>query len=170
MRRVVHRLIGCLAALLLLAVLRPAAAEAQATARLSVAEENFRREPGGTQLATVLGGAEVSVLGEQGNWVEVELQGWIWAPSVDQTDRAGFDLIVRADGSENLRAEPQGTILARLLEGCLLERIDASGNWVRVRRQGWLWKASLDMGVEVAAPAASADHDALPPIGRERRV
>ncbi|UCF20730.1 MAG: hypothetical protein JSU87_04790 [Gemmatimonadota bacterium] len=154
MRGLVSRLNGCLAAILLLAFLRPAAAEAQGTARVKVAEENFRREPRGTQLATVLRGSELALLGEQGDWVEVELEGWIWAPSVAQTDRDGFDLMVRVDGSENLREQPQGTIIARVLEGCLLQRIEASGNWVRVRRRGFLWKASLDMVGEAAVESA----------------
>jgi len=60
---------------------------------------------------------------------------------------------VRADGGENLRFQPQGQVVARLLEGCLLERISTDGNWRQVRRRGWLWKPSLEMN---AAPAVTA--------------
>ncbi|MGD2154847.1 MAG: hypothetical protein PVG79_16385 [Gemmatimonadales bacterium] len=149
---------------LLLLLAPPTAAHAQATARVT-AEENFRREPNGTQLATVLPGAELSVVTEQGGWAQVELAGWIWAPSVGATSRDGFDLSVRATGGENLRAAPNGAIVARLLEGCLLERlgVSASGSWIQVRRLGWLWRASLEMSGAAAAGAADAAA-ATPPL------
>ena len=157
MRAAVIRSIGYLSCLLLLSPLWPAAAEAQTTARVRVAEENFRREPNGTALATVLRGAELAVVGEQGSWVQVDLDGWIWAASVARTDRSGYDLRVGASGGENLRARPQGPIKARLLEGSLLERISADGKWYHVKRRGWIWKASLDMtaGTPPAAPESS---------------
>lgn len=133
-----------------------------ARARLQVPEENFRREANnGKVLATVFQGAEFPVVGRSGNWLEVELRGWIWAPSVAATDRGGFDLVVTADGGENLRAEPQGRILARLLEGFLLDRVGSRGNWVEVRRRGWLWRPSLSIS-EAGSPAASADRSAEP--------
>jgi hypothetical protein len=143
---------------LLIAATWPLAVEAQTTARVVVAEENFRREPNGTQLATVLRGAELPVVNEQGGWVEVELSGWIWAPSVSDANQGGFDLRVSAAGGENLRFQPQGVIVARLLRGCLLDRVTTDGNWVRVTRRGWLWRASLELGYEAEAPATeSAD-------------
>jgi hypothetical protein len=148
---------------LLLLLAPPPSAHAQATARVT-AEENFRREPNGTQLASVMPGAELSVVAEQGGWAQVELTGWIWAPSVGATSRDGFDLSVRATGGENLRARPNGAIVARLLEGCLLERLGAStsGSWIQVRRLGWLWRASLEMSGAAAGgqPGAPAGGEA----------
>jgi hypothetical protein len=154
MNVVVPRTVRCLFVLLLPALTLPADTAAQSTARVRVAEENFRREPNGSELATVLRGAELPVIMEQGDWVQVELQGWIWAPSVSQTDRDGFDLRVGAAGGENLRVRPQGQIVARLLEGCLLERVASDGNWHRVRRRGWLWKPSLE--ISEATPAGES--------------
>jgi hypothetical protein len=151
----VPRIVRCLSVLLLVALILPADTGAQSTARVRAAEENFRRDPNGSQLATVLRGAEFPVIMEQGDWVQVELQGWIWAPSVSQTDRDGFDLRVSASGGENLRFRPQGQIVARLLEGCLLERVASDGNWQRVRRRGWLWKRSLE--ISGTAPAGGGD-------------
>jgi hypothetical protein len=156
---------------LLLLLAPPSAAHAQATARVT-AEENFRREPNGTELASVMPGAELSVVAEQGGWAQVELTGWIWAPSVGATSRDGFDLSVRATGGENLRARPNGAIVARLLEGCLLERVaaSASGSWIQVRRLGWLGRASLEMGGaaaaagQPAAPAGGAAGEDQPPV------
>jgi hypothetical protein len=129
---------------------------AQATARVRAAEENFRREPNGTPVATVLRGAEFPLLAEQGGWAQVELQGWVWAPSLAATTREGFNLRVAATAGENLRVSPQGDVRARLLEGCLLDRVGSSGNWVQVRRTGWLWKASLEISGSAAAAAADA--------------
>lgn len=154
------RVVGSLFCLALLLPMLATVVEAQETARVRVAEENFRRDPNGNELATVMRGAELVVVSEVGNWVQVDLGGWIWGPSVAETDRGGFDLRVRADGGENLRFQPQGQIVARLLEGCLLERISTDGNWHQVRRRGWVWKPSLEMN---AAPAASAGGtDAVP--------
>jgi hypothetical protein len=149
----------CLIAALIALTSWPATAAAQATARVLAAEENFRREPNGTQLATVLQGAQLPVIGQQGGRIEVELSGWIWAPSVAATNRDGFDLRVSAAGGENLRSRPQGTVLARLLEGCLLSRVSANGNWVQVTRSGWLWRASLELSGE-QEPAASPENPA----------
>jgi hypothetical protein len=143
----------CLVAVLLAAAWRPAPLAAQAMARVSAVQENFRKEPNGTSLATVPRGTQLPVLGERAGWVLVELGGWVWAPSLQATDREGFDLRVSATGGENLRAAPQGAVVARLLEGCLLDRVAADGNWVRVQRQGWLWKASLDMSGTAPAVA-----------------
>jgi hypothetical protein len=131
------------------------------------AEENFRRDPNDSQLATVFRGTQLSVIMEQGSWVQVELQGWIWGPSVSQTDRNGFDLRVQAAGGENLRAEPQGQIQARLLVGCLLERVGQNGNWFQVRRRGWLWKPSLEITPTSAAAAAAAQSEDETAAGSE---
>jgi hypothetical protein len=156
----------CLVAAFLLALTLPAELGAQTTARVRVAQENFRREPSGTQLATVLRGTELAILSEQGRWIEADLLGWIWAPSVETTDRGEFNLRVSAAGGENLRATPQGRIQARLLEGCLLERLTADGRWIQVRRRGWLWKASLDIPDSAAetteTPAAAVPAQAEP--------
>ncbi|UCC71041.1 MAG: hypothetical protein JSV86_11655 [Gemmatimonadota bacterium] len=157
--------------LLLLFTMLPGALYAQATVRVRASEENFRRDPNGTQLATVMQGAELPLIGEQGGWAQVELGGWIWAPSVAATSRDGFDLSVRAAGGENLRVRPNGAIVARLLEGCLLERVgaSASGSWIQVRRRGWLWRASLDIsgtppGSGVQTPGAVGDEEGAPPL------
>jgi len=115
------------------------------TAEVAVDEENFRLEPMGKRLATVNGGTRVQVRGSQGRWRQVTLEGWIWAPSVSSSDRPGYDVVVSADGGENLRVEPdpEARVAARLLEGFLLQRIRERGDWVRVRRTAWMWAPSL---------------------------
>lgn len=118
------------------------------TAEVAVGEENFRLEPMGKRLATVNRGTRVQVRGSQGRWRQVTLEGWIWGPSVSPSDRPGYDVVVSADGGENLRAEPapDARVAARLLEGFLLQRIRERGDWVRVRRTAWMWAPSLRVG------------------------
>lgn len=133
--------------------------------------ENFRREPAGTAplLATVNAGAELSSEGADGRWVRVVLEGWVWARSVDSTDREGFDLQVTGRPGENLRTAPNGSIVARLSSGALLEELDRQPGWVRVRRVGWMFGPSLEpLGVPAPSrPAAAAPVPAAapPPAG-----
>ncbi len=51
----------------------------------SVAEsvENFRAEPNGAKLGTLLQGTEIEQIGEQDKWVRFRVEGWIWGPSLD---------------------------------------------------------------------------------------
>jgi hypothetical protein len=132
--------------------------------RVSVPEENFRKEPSVTssnRLATVFEGAVLKVESRQGRWVHATLEGWIWSPSVSATDRDGFNLIVSNPGGENLREAPQGEArrVGRLQRGMLLDRVDQQGNWMRVRRSAWLWSESaveVEGGAPVTTPAESA--------------
>lgn len=73
------------------------------------------------------------------------LDGWIWSRSVHTDHRRGYDLSVSAPNGENLRDQPSanGTIEARLLTGFLLREVGRQGDWVHVRREGWMWAKSL---------------------------
>ncbi len=151
------RFAACLISIVPLLLLPTEPVRAQGSqARLRVAEENFRKSPNGKPLATVFGGSALQVVSLQGNWVEVELSGWIWGPAVAKTDRQGYDLAVRTSGGANLRLTPNGKILGRLLEGFLLRRLGSSAKWVQVSRQGWVWAASLDLTSLASSPAATA--------------
>ena len=129
-----------------------AEASAQSSATLRI-EENFRREPNGVVLARLTPGAQVSVVATEGNWSQIDLGGWVWLQSLGASTEDGFPLVVTADGGENLRAEPSGTIVARLEEGVLLDEVERSPGWVRVRRTGWIWSASLTMPTAGTGPA-----------------
>ncbi len=130
-------------------------------------QENFRREarPDGRLLASVRQGAELGGLSATSGWVEVVLEGWIWSQSVQRTDDDEFDYRVSARSGENLRTSPNGSVLARLAQGFLLEGVQDAGGWVRVRRRGWMWGRSLQrlgsagsqsVGAEPAAQILSA--------------
>jgi len=94
---------------------------------------------------------ELSAEAVDGRWVQVRLEGWVWARSVDSTDREGFDLQLTARSGENLRSAPNGSIVARLSSGALLEELDRQPGWVHVRRVGWMFGPSLE---RLGAPAA----------------
>lgn len=127
-------------------------------------EENFRAEPNGIRLGRIRPGTVLGVAGSDGQWVEATLTGWIWNPSLESTDREGFDLAVGADGGENLRVEPQGTVLARLEEGALLEELERGDDWTRVRRTAWIWRpsVSVDEGVSSGDDSPAAEPAGVP--------
>ncbi|HET8622191.1 MAG TPA: SH3 domain-containing protein [Gemmatimonadales bacterium] len=127
----------------------------------------FARSADGRVLGTLRSGADVTVRGARGGWVEVTLSGWIFERSVERNVRDGFDLGVSASGGENLRAEPNGRVLARFRTGTLLERIATRGDWIRVRRRGWVPRSAIAREVETAeAPGRRARAGA--PNRRER--
>lgn len=98
----------------------------------------FQRSPSGIQLGSILVGAPVVADSTAGNWRHIVLQGWIFTASTRVDRREGFDLSVRVAPTENLRIEPNGTIIARLGEGALLHRVRTRGGWTLVRREGWV--------------------------------
>lgn len=128
---------------------------------VSVDQENFRAEPRGHILAELREGTTLRLGAERdrGQWREATLEAWIWAPSVQDQQRPVLDLIVNA-GGENLRATPNGDRIGRALGGMRLERLESRGRWIRVRRTGWIWAASIRVTEE--APR-TADPDTPPP-------
>jgi hypothetical protein len=146
-----------------LLVLIPASAAAQERYRVSVTE-NFRQEAGadGRLLARVNPGAVVTGGARREGFVEVTLEGWVWEQSVRASPTAGFDLAVRTAGGENLRDSPSGRVVARLLEGFLLDEVGRRDGWIQVRRSGWMWERSLTREA-APRPAAAVDAGVSPP-------
>lgn len=120
----------------------PGAASAQVV-NVQHADEKFHAAPEGTLLGTLAAGVALQLGAEQDGWREVALDGWIWAPSVRADRRQGFDLVVSARNGENLRAAPNGDILARFVNGTLLEQVAREGQWVQVRRTVWIRAAAI---------------------------
>jgi hypothetical protein len=132
----------------------PPSAAAQDRYRITVAE-NFRQEagPDARLLARVNAGSVVKGGERRDGWVEVTLEGWVWQRSVRPSPTAGFDLAIGSAGGENLRDAPNGRVLARLLEGFLLDEISRREGWVQVRRTGWMWGQSLQPEASAAGPS-----------------
>lgn len=142
----------------LVTIALPAAGQTTGTLR---AEENFRRDPNGVVLGRLAPGATVNVLGTEGNWTRVQLEGSVWLRSLEASDDPMFDLVVASDGGENLRSGPSGTILGRLEDGAFLTEVSRDAAWARVRRTGWIWSASLD-GAATTAGAGVAPANTEP--------
>lgn len=123
---------------------------AQGRSRLTAATQ-LHRGIGGVVLGTLTEAATVNPGKSQGGWAEVTLTGWIVRGSVGPNARDGFDLAVSSPDGENLRAEPNGTIIARLQRGTLLRKIGSRGGWVHVKRTGWVRRRSLAAPIETGA-------------------
>src|SRR5690606_24951511 len=134
-------------------LLSPAAALAQ-VGQLATAGEELRAAPDGAIPATVQEGTPLPLGRRQGAWQEVTLEGWIWHESVRAERNGPHDLVVAARPTENLRAAPNGELLALVRTGMRLEQVERAGNWVRVRRTGW---------VRATAVRAAAAEDASQP-------
>ena len=135
---------------------------AQGLASLRV-EENFRGTPNGQILARLAGGVSVQIVARQGNWVQVDLEGWMWTRSLQVSRDAAFELVVSEPEGENLRDAPSGTILGRLERGTLLEEVRRVPGWILIRRRGSVSRPAGFTGVgDVGAVILSApDGDTL---------
>jgi hypothetical protein len=153
---------ACVLSLVWALAVAPGVAGAQTRYR-TTRPENFRQQPGPSQklLGSVFAGTEFTAGDTRDGWVEARLEGWIWARSVSKTTRDSFDLMVSAPGGENLRAGPNGSVMARLANGFLLREESRQGDgWVQVRRTGWIWAKALE---RVGDSAASQNQ--APPVG-----
>jgi len=139
---------------------------AQTRARVTT-DENFRLAPraDASILARITAGTEVGLVRTDGDWREITVEGWIWGRSV-RASSGEFDLAVSA-GGENLRIEPNGTVIARVESGTLLDEVSRRDGWVRVRRTAWMWGRSLSpirpAASATARPPAAAATPAQPP-------
>jgi hypothetical protein len=131
-------------------------------------EENIRSEPQGVVLGRVLRGVGVPVLSTEGQWVQVNLGGWIWTSSLQSTELLGFDLVVSVAPQENLRTAPSGEVIARLVEGTLLDEMEGVPGWTRVERAAWVWAESVELTGETLPPASVQPPTPAPEAGEER--
>ncbi len=135
---------------------------AQGTARLR-AEENFRRTPNGEVLARLNGGVPMRIVERRGNWVQMDLEGWMWTRSLQVSIDAALELVVSEPEGENLRDAPSGTILGRLARGTLLEEVRRVPGWILIRRRGWVWGPSLAEVAGVPTAASPTTPTPSPP-------
>jgi len=106
-------------------------------------EENFRAQQNGTLLGRLRAGMSLEVLEATDDWLQFDLDGWIWDRSLQAVDRGRFDLVVSVEDGENIRGAPAGEILGRLEQGTLLETVERVPDWIRVRRRVWVWRRSV---------------------------
>ena len=58
------------------------AQQSQTQHYVKVKSENLRLAPNGDIIAIVIGGTRLNVLKEEGQWVKVQMEGYIWKPSI----------------------------------------------------------------------------------------
>jgi hypothetical protein len=151
----VSQIVPALLAALSLAT--PQAATAQGSTRYRVTAENawFYQGVAGRRIARLAQGAILTTSGATRNdWIQVTLDGWIFATSVGPSDRPDFDLLVTRSPNENLRVAPAGPLLAELMQGFGLKRAtspDSAARWVHVTRDGWVQRSALAPVADVVA-------------------
>ncbi len=151
----VSQIVPALLAALSLAT--PQAATAQGSPRYRVTAENawFYHEVAGRRIGRLAQGAILATSGATRNdWIQVTLDGWIFATSVGPSDRPDFDLLVTRSPNENLRVAPAGPLLAELAQGFGLKRAtspDSAARWVHVTRDGWVQRSALAPVADVVA-------------------
>jgi len=142
----------------------PHAAIAQSASRYRVTADStgFFTDVAGRRIARLAPGAVVTTAGATRNdWMQVTLDGWIFATSVGPSDRPDFDLLVTRSPNENLRAAPAGPLVAELAQGFGLNRAGAppdsgaggggGGRWLHVPGQGGGQRSPLTPIAEVWA-------------------
>ncbi len=151
------RLPACLA-LALVAFAATASAQARQRATSAAA---LLKDPGGIRLGSLVAGVSYPVGRTNGGHVEATVDGWMPVASTQPSTRDGFDLTVTAGSGESVRSTPSGAIVARVQEGTLLSKVATRGTWVRVRRAGWVARASLQ--TELAAKPTGTDKPVAKP-------
>lgn len=119
--------------------------------------EPLLADVGGTRIGRLAQGAAVASGPSRSGHTQITLEGWIFGQSLEPSRREGFTLQIARDPEENVRAEPNGRIIARLVRGAVLNEVERRGGWVRVRRTAWVNSAGI--GQQAAArpvPAPSA--------------
>ena len=118
-------------------------------------EENFRAQQNGTLLGQLRAGMSLEVLEATDDWLQFDLDGWVWDRSLQAVNRGRFDLVVSVEGGENIRGAANGEVLGHLEQGTLLETVERVPGWIRVRRRAWVWRRSVALfGVDPSGGSA----------------
>ena len=145
-------------AALLLALILPVSGASQTVVRDN---EPLFADVGGVRLGRLAQGPVVTGAVRSGH-TEIILEGWIFRESLEPSRREGFTLQIARAPDENLRAEPNGRVIARLVQGTVLNETERRGNWVKVRRAFWVASGALSAQT-AAAPAPAPRPRADPP-------
>lgn len=127
--------------------------QAQQRVRITAQTELLKAEEGPI-LGRLEGGTEWPQGRVERRVVELTVEGWVFAASLEATTREGFNALVGDRMGQNLRADPRpdGRLLGRLRGGALIQRLETRNGWARVRRQAWVVRTATGTG-GAAAPA-----------------
>jgi SH3-like domain-containing protein len=126
---------------LLLALVTASSLVAQVTV---TAPTELRSAPRGAAIATVRPGTEVRVRERRGALSRITLEGFLHRDLIGGR-RDSFALSVRAPSGARLRQSPSpdSRPVATLRDGMGLTEVSRAGDWVRVRRVGWISTSRL---------------------------
>ena len=132
------------------AILLSAAAACSARAQGTTGPAVLYAAPGDHELATVAQGSVLDPGQSSGEYVRVNLRGFI-ASSLLGGARDSFPVSVNASGAR-LRVQPSTSadVLAELQEGMAFHVVKRAGSWTEVERVGWIRRSAF--------PAALAQH------------
>jgi len=140
----------------------PASRQERTTLRT---ETSFFTAVNGVRLGALQPGAAITVRRASGDWRQVTFEGWIFTASTGPSSRPEFSLAVSAPDGENLRADPDGAVVARAIRGTGFTQLARRGGWTQVRRSAWIQLSheSRVASRETAAPAAPVPPPAATP-------
>jgi SH3-like domain-containing protein len=123
---------------------------AQTTAATAAA---VRAAPDGRLVATMRAGAPVKTGAKKSDWTAVTIEGFLHRSVVSAKKN---ELTIKAPSGAALRAsaDPTGEIVAVVEDGATLERLSASGEWFRAKRDAWVQTRELKTGASKKSPAA----------------
>jgi hypothetical protein len=152
---------------LLLALITASALSAQATL---TAPTELRSAPRGPSIATVQAGTKVRVRQRRGAESRIALEGFIHRSLIGGR-RDSFALSVRAPSGARLRESPASNArtVATLRDGMGVTQLSRAGDWIRIRRVGWISSARLRTEAEPETreqAAGSVDTRQEPPPQR----
>lgn len=150
--------------------LAPWSASAQSA---MIAHAELRAGAGGSVLASLRPGAVVSTSAARGGSTLIAIDGYV-AVSALGGKRDTFKLSVKEPSGAILRKSPDrgAPIFAVLRDGIGLQEMSRTGEWVRVRRSGWVPSKTFSTAAPAAASSASTAKTAAapPPVANKVTV
>jgi hypothetical protein len=128
----------------------PPAVRAQSTAGTAA---SVRTAPDGRLVATMRAGAAVKTGAKKSDWTAVTIEGFLHKSVVSAKKNT---LTIKAPSGAALRAsaDPSAEIVAVVEDGATLDRLSASGEWFKAKRDGWV--QSRDLRTESAKATVPA--------------